>query len=157
MAARKKGSRTPPSTNDAFLAGGDERGQGARWGQDEGEEGTAIIGKLVGSKPIKYRDGKEGVALVFSPAVVRTSDGELVAHHVCETIYSAVLAQKIVPTTDKGRIFAIRYDGREKSGHSGRADFKKFTVAVQSIAVLVKQLEEADASELAAEARAQAE
>lgn len=129
MATKQKQST---STANPLLDGISEdavRGQGARWAHDDAKPGAGILGRFVGTKPITYKDGKQGEALVFSPAVELTGDGELIVHRSIETINSAVLAQKITPETDQGVVFAVVYVGREKSAHSGRSEFKQFTVA----------------------------
>lgn len=121
----------------------DYRGQGERWSHDGEEDvGASLMGTLVAVKPIKFKDGKDGQALVFSPAVELTPDGEIIAHRSIETIYSAVLAQKITAPTDIGATFALELTGYEKSEHKGRADFKKFNVAPVSPDALRKQLKD---------------
>lgn len=152
--ATKKGSTSTTSKSNPFFAGvedSDYRGQSARWAHDGAESvGASLLGTLVGVKSIKFKDGKEGSALVFSPAVELTPDGEILAHRTIETINSATLGQKITPETDKGTTFAIELTGYEKSEHKGRADFKQFKVAPVNPDVLRKQLNDLGETTLAA-------
>ena len=136
-----------------WLKGVDEgamRGNVSRWSHDDAEPGAALMGRLIAAKPVKFKDGKDGYALVFSPAITTTADGETETHRTIETLLSATLAQKITPETDKGVTFAIVYTGREKSEHKGRADFKTFDVAAVGPDALRKELESNGAPELAA-------
>ena len=126
------------------------RNQSDRWSHDDAEPGAALMGRLINAKPVKFKDGKDGYALQFSPAVTTTADGETETHRTIETLLSATLAQKITPETDKGVTFAIVFTGREKSENKGRADFKTFDVAEVSPEVLRKELQSAGAPELAA-------
>lgn len=148
---KKKDIPMPKGANRFFTDDSAIRGQGARWSHDTAEVGDTLVGRLLSSRPVKFPDGKEGLALVFSPAIVSgAKDGDVTAHRSIETLYSAGLEQKIIPEGDRGVTFAIRYDGREASQHKGRNPFKVFTVSVVDPAVLVDELRACEEPGLAA-------
>jgi len=146
MAPKVEGKKKP----NALLAGGTERGQAARWEHDDKNVGTTLLGKLVGSRVTKFKDGKEGSALIFSPAIVVDEKGVLTTFRQIETLHSASLATRINPAIDAGSVFGIEYTGTEPSEHKGRAPFKTFDIAEQAPALLAKFLMDEGAPELAA-------
>lgn len=157
MATAKKNPKTaaPALTGrgqavDPLFDGAEARGLGYRWSHDESNVGTAIMGRLTHTRETHFDDGKDGLALIFSPAVILDENGQISCHRTAETLYSAGLAQKITPETDKGTVFVIRYTGTEESKKKGRNPFKTFDVAEQSPAKLVKFLRDEGEDALAA-------
>lgn len=149
MAATKAVKSAKGSKANPLTAGGEERARGDRWSHTDTNVGSSLLGRLVSTRTVTFADGKEGEALIFSPAMTLDEHGALEAHRQIETLYSASLAQKITPNTDKGVVFGIEYTGKEKSSKKGRTDFKTFMIVVQDASVLATMLRDADAPELA--------
>jgi hypothetical protein len=141
----KKGGKLNP-----LLQGGAARGMGERWNHEADNVGTALLGRLASVRVTKFKDGKEGSALVFAPAVVVSEKGEITCHRQIETLLSASLATRINPAVDIGVVFGIEYTGTEPSATRGRAPFKTFEVVEQEPAILAKLLSDEGEKELAA-------
>lgn len=154
MAAAKKkaaAKTTASLASDPFFTGAKERDRAGIWQHDADTIGSAILGRLSGTKFIPFADNKRGLTLIFSPAIERTASGELVVRPSISTIASTTLADRINHKTDIGKVFAIRHTGFEPSKVTGHQPFKTFDVAESTPAALAKQLNGEGASDLAAQ------
>lgn len=131
---------------DPFFSGSKERGRGGVWSHDRDTVGSAILGRFVRVEIVKFppRKGEKGPkevpALVFSPVLHRSADGELTVNASMSTLYSATLEGRIDPKADVGKVFAVKHTGYEKSKTRGRNDFKTFDVGESTVAILNAQL-----------------
>lgn len=107
------------------------------------EPGDWLVGHLVGFTTRKF-EGKDEPATIaiFEPCVV-SGNGRWNNAREAQVILSAALAQRISRTADIGRVFAIRFDGMEKTDKNN--DARLYTVFEQSAAKLEELLSTASA------------
>lgn len=124
------GKAAAKADDDDFLGGGTERDIAESWIPEVA--GEALIGKLKRISNIRTKLSKGADDLVplgeFGPVVIRDASGQLQAFASLALVLGASLRLRL-SEADKGRVFAIRYNGMVDAKGGKMHDY---TVAEQS-------------------------